>query len=279
MSTAAPSARIRLGLSSRADNVVLVRQALSGLADAVGLNDGDLNDIRTAVTEACNNAAAHAYGDGAGPLDVDLLVRNTTMTVTVRDWGIGMPLADRSPGGFPSDVDGDLGGIGMPTINALSSAQWIEPADGGTRVRMTFSDIPLMLNATGSEDGWHKPLARHQDPPDEAIEVGMAPVSIARRVLPRLLRVMATRAHFTVDRHAAIQRIVTMLLSPDTCAWVSWGIQARLVNEPNSVVLTIGPVPDEQVSKLILEARSIEPMLQITAEDADPGQQRLVLRL
>ena len=63
---------VRLSLSNRAENVLLVRQALSGLAEAVGLDPIALNDVSTAVTEACNNVVLHAYGGGEGPLEVEL---------------------------------------------------------------------------------------------------------------------------------------------------------------------------------------------------------------
>ncbi len=39
---------------------MLVRQMLAGVAEAVELDANDLNDISTAVTEACNNVVLHA---------------------------------------------------------------------------------------------------------------------------------------------------------------------------------------------------------------------------
>jgi len=58
------SPNIRLSLSNRPENVALVRQMLAGVAEAVGLDGNDLNDISTAATEACNNVVLHAYEGG-----------------------------------------------------------------------------------------------------------------------------------------------------------------------------------------------------------------------
>ena len=51
---------VSLTLSNQPDNVLLVRETLSGMAETVGVDGVDLNDIRTAVTEACNNVVLHA---------------------------------------------------------------------------------------------------------------------------------------------------------------------------------------------------------------------------
>ena len=41
---------------------MLVREVLTGVAEALALEGSDLIDIHTAVTEACNNVIQHAYG-------------------------------------------------------------------------------------------------------------------------------------------------------------------------------------------------------------------------
>src|SRR5450755_716724 len=81
---------IRLSLSNRPENVMLVRQMLAGVAEAVDLEAGDLNDISTAVTEACNNVVLHAYGGDEGPLEVELYAGPAAIEVVVRDHGTGL---------------------------------------------------------------------------------------------------------------------------------------------------------------------------------------------
>src|SRR5262249_36056526 len=63
---------VRLDLSNRAENVLLIREALTGIAEVVGLDGNDLSDIRTAVTEAANNVVLHAYAGEEGPLEVEI---------------------------------------------------------------------------------------------------------------------------------------------------------------------------------------------------------------
>src|SRR5271166_4551302 len=170
------TAHLRLELSSRAENVPVVRQALSGLADATGLSPADLNDIGTAVTEACNNVSVHAYDDSEGPLAVELFARDATILVTVRDRGVGFVL-DGGAQEFPSEVDGELAGIGVPSIKALArNARWSEPAGGGTELQMTFSTGAVAV-AVDSGYAFAEPFFAGPFSPegggfDGAIEVG-----------------------------------------------------------------------------------------------------------
>ena len=50
---------------------MVVRQAVAGLGEALGLPSSRIADLKTVVTEACNNVVVHAYGDEPGPLLVN----------------------------------------------------------------------------------------------------------------------------------------------------------------------------------------------------------------
>ena len=122
---------IRLSLSNRPENVMLVRQMLAGVAEAVDLEAGDLNDISTAVTEACNNVVLHAYGGEEGPLEVELYASPTAIEVVVRDHGTGIRA--------PSTRTGETVGIGLSVIKTLAErADFSHAEDSGTEVFMVF---------------------------------------------------------------------------------------------------------------------------------------------
>lgn len=274
------TAHVRLGISSRAENVPVVRQALSGLADVTGLSPADLNDIGTAVTEACNNVSVHAYDGREGPLEVELFARDATMVVTVRDRGVGLALDGGARVEFPSDVNGELAGIGVPSIKALAgSARWSEPAGGGTEVEMTFSTGSLAWEGIGSGYAFTEPFFPEPRRFAEAIEVGMAPLSVAQSVLPRLLRAMAARAHFSIERHADVQRVGSVVLLADPSMWSASGVHARLVAGDDSLEVAVGPLSEEDVARVVVAACATEPNLRVAAERLAGRPQRLVLHL
>jgi len=69
-----PSAagEVRLTLPAVAENVAVVRQALTGMTEALGIGPGVLADMKTAVSEACNNVVVHAYPEPAPARPVEV---------------------------------------------------------------------------------------------------------------------------------------------------------------------------------------------------------------
>src|SRR4051794_20818120 len=106
---------VRLTLPALPENVAVVRQAMTGMTEALGLGPGVLADMKTAVSEACNNVVVHAYEetDPARPVEVTVASDHAAIAVTVRDRGRGI-----SPD--EADVEADHDGVGLSLIDALS---------------------------------------------------------------------------------------------------------------------------------------------------------------
>src|SRR5439155_5404206 len=186
---------VLLNLSNRSENVMLVREMLTGVGETGDLDSSDLYDIRTAVTEACNNVVLHAYEGAEGPLQVELLASRDTIEVTVRDEGVGIRPRIR-----PAD-EAALG-IGLPLIQALvHSVEFSERGGGGTAVRMEFRALSRRpLEPSGENDYPAEQLAGAVANLATTTAMTIAPASLAQAVLPRVLSVLAARAHFSTDR-------------------------------------------------------------------------------
>lgn len=123
------TAKVRLEVESRPENLALVRRVLVAFANALAVDGELVGDIETAVSEACNNVVLHAYGQQPGPLIVSLVAGETTIEACVEDRGSGIQ-ATSTP--RPSV------GIGLPLIGALADRAEFRSLEGGTRVRMGF---------------------------------------------------------------------------------------------------------------------------------------------
>jgi anti-sigma regulatory factor (Ser/Thr protein kinase) len=124
---------VSLELPARAEGVGVVRQALVGVADGLGISGDVLSDAKVAVTEACTNAVVHAYDDETGRLDVEMYADEMQLTVVVRDKGAGI-----QPRPARASATAALG-LGLPLIAALTDAFEVRGGPGvGTEVRMTF---------------------------------------------------------------------------------------------------------------------------------------------
>lgn len=123
---------VRLSLPARPENVAVVRHALGGLANVLGVDGRALDDMKLAVTEACTNVVIHAYGEDDGPLDVEMAPAEDRLTLVVRDHGGG--IRPRLDPGSTSAL-----GLGLPLMASLADDFEIHGAPGGgTEVRMTF---------------------------------------------------------------------------------------------------------------------------------------------
>src|ERR1700754_1495831 len=91
---------LEMSLPANAENVAVVRHALAGLAESIGMDEPGIADLKTVVTEACMNVVVHAYPDGQpGPLEIEAVAEDEGLTVAVRDHGMGIrPRTDGADG-------------------------------------------------------------------------------------------------------------------------------------------------------------------------------------
>jgi serine/threonine-protein kinase RsbW len=250
---------VRLRFVNRPENVLLVRQTLNGLADTLGINALELNDVVTAVTEACNNVVLHAYRGKEGPLEVELSAHESGLDVLVRDRGIG--IRERTP----APEQPVSGGIGLPVIHALADhVELRDIAGGGTEVEMHF--------ATSSGRGFTSPPDAPGEQPDDGqgpsfsdtALMTVAPTPVAESVLPRLLSALAARAFFPVDRISDAQELAVILLG-HVDGFLSGGhLTIAIKAEPHQLELRIGPLTRGRAGELFSDAPDAElsPLLE-----------------
>jgi anti-sigma regulatory factor (Ser/Thr protein kinase) len=181
------SAVVRLDVESRPESLTLVRSLLSAVGDALLLAPELLDDLRTAVSEACNNVVLHAYEHDPGPLTISLVALPAGLQVLVRDSGGGIRGVSAST---------DRMGVGLAVISALADRTELRSnSDGGTDVRMWFLYPDADPNAFTEIQNWAPaPVSL----PGEIV-VSLAPVSLLAPVLGRLTRAAAAQSRFTAD--------------------------------------------------------------------------------
>ncbi|HTA13159.1 MAG TPA: ATP-binding protein [Solirubrobacteraceae bacterium] len=256
---------VHLSLPSRPENVLLVRQALSGLAARVGLDAIETNDLNTAVTEACNNVVMHAYEGAEGPLDVEVRLLEGAIGVSVRDCGVGIGADPRERTGSNAEDDQhELDGMGLAVIEALARrVELAEPAGGGTDVRMEFP-LPDGV-ALESIDGTSTNTSLPEMAPAGAVELRIAPSALAQAILPRVLSALAARAHFTTDRIADVQLVADALATNAGESLEGASMAVAVTVAPRSLELRIGP----------LHAGRGESLVETAADGLAPVVERL----
>jgi serine/threonine-protein kinase RsbW len=125
---------LELTVPATAENIPVLRHAVSGFLEGVAITGERASDVLLAVTEACTNVVQHAYRDDhpASDPQIELIAdRNQeVLSIAVRDLGHG----------FAPRVDSPGLGLGLPVIAALTRTVEIRPLSPcGTEVVMTFA--------------------------------------------------------------------------------------------------------------------------------------------
>jgi serine/threonine-protein kinase RsbW len=133
-------ATISLSVPAKPEYVIVCRLALDGIADVAPLTPEALSDLKLAVTEACANSIAHAYGADGGQITVDVAVAPDRVLVEVADDGVGME--EPEIGTFERGPDGlQEGGMGLALIHALVDDLHIGRGREGRGTRVSFSKL------------------------------------------------------------------------------------------------------------------------------------------
>ncbi len=253
---------VLLNLTNRAENVLLVREMLSGVALAIRLDETEANDILTAATEACNNVVLHAYEGEEGPLEVEVSVAANALHIVVRDHGVGIKAR--------SIASESSLGIGMPIIRALVHRLKLRDGpEGGTEVCMEFATpgtgaLEVLLDT--HRPGRHAPVVPKESP--AATTVAIAPVELARTVLPRILCTLAARAHFSTDRISDTHLVSDALLANADGSSGDGYLRVAVAVEPRNLELHIGPLDAGRAHRLVCDS-NLDGLGQIVEKLAD----------
>lgn len=263
-------ATVELELQSKPECISLVRGMLTGVAEQLTFDGELLDDLKTAVSEACNNVVLHAYNGGPGPLIVGLDASPGAVEVVVKDWGEGIHQV------APSE---DRMHVGVALISALADrAEFLTGPDGGTEVRMSFRWAARtgMENGTGkleTEPAWKERISGD-------VVVTLAPVGILGGVLGRLARAVAAGARFTLDRFSDVY-LVTDAVAAHAAASGGTQITFALISEPRSLEITVGPFELGASRELQSDAAEPESLLMLLADElkVEPVDDRELVRV
>jgi anti-sigma regulatory factor (Ser/Thr protein kinase) len=231
---------------------------LGGVAEQLAIDPELLDDLKTAISEACNNVVLHAYGENLGPMGVRLYIDDHQIRVEVEDEGIGVE---------PGVVD-RTDGIGLSIMRALAGELRVVPRpEGGTLVQMSFAaersgKALLRRPATASPDrGWVRET-------EDEVVVSISPVMLLAGVLGRLARALAAAAHFSLDRFSDVYLVTDTISAHALRAAAGLRIDARLSAAERRLVLTVGPfrAGTSELLRLSRQDPSASPLVLLSDE-------------
>ena len=127
-----------LTFPSRSANEAFARAAVACFAAQLDPNLEELNDIKTAVSEAVTNAVVHAYPDVLGTVQVRVrILPDERLEIAVKDHGVG--IADVAQARTPMYTTGgeERSGMGFTIMESFMDTLRVKSVPGrGTTVTM-----------------------------------------------------------------------------------------------------------------------------------------------
>ena len=140
---------VTLTFPSRSSNEGFARSAVACFAAQMDPTLNELEDIKTAVSEAVTNAIVHAYPDSIGTVTVKLRIcANHELEIIVRDHGKG--IADIQQARTPLFTTGgeERSGMGFTIMESFMDKLTVRSAAGrGTTVSMKKKLVPRTKGA------------------------------------------------------------------------------------------------------------------------------------
>ena len=123
---------------SRSANEGFARSTAACFAAQLDPTLDEINDVKTAVSEAVTNAIVHAYPDSLGKVSMRLRIfPDNLLEIVIRDWGVGIPDVDRAREPLFTTGDEQRSGMGFTIMESFMDALRVRSTPGkGTTVTM-----------------------------------------------------------------------------------------------------------------------------------------------
>ena len=130
--------RFRMEIESLSKNEELARVVTAVFMSRLDPTLEELDDVKTAVSEAVTNAVIHGYQEGEGIIYMELQAEEQELTVLVRDTGVGIRDVKRAMEPmYTTDKSGERSGMGFSFMEAFMDQVLVESEPGrGTLVTM-----------------------------------------------------------------------------------------------------------------------------------------------
>lgn len=139
---------IKLNFPSRSVNEAFARTTVAAFCAQLDPTVEQINDIKTAVSEAVTNCIVHAYRNTFGIIYITATIKEDTVTIKITDKGVGIENVSRAMQPmFTTDPAGERAGIGFAVMQSFMDTVKVKSQPGkGTRVVMTKKIKPREQN-------------------------------------------------------------------------------------------------------------------------------------
>lgn len=128
----------KVEIPSTSSNEGFARAAAACFAAQMDPTLEEINDIKTAVSEAVTNAIVHGYPNEIGKILLKLSIKEgNLLEITVRDWGVGIPDVEQARQPLFTTGNEERSGMGFTIMESFMDVLRVRSVPGkGTTVTM-----------------------------------------------------------------------------------------------------------------------------------------------
>lgn len=113
--------KFSMTLLSRSSNESFARACVSAFASQLDPTIEEINDIKTAVSEAVTNCIVHAYKEQLGNIYISCeLTDDNSIKIKIRDKGCGIPNIEKAMEPLYTTLGGERAGLGFAVMQSFT---------------------------------------------------------------------------------------------------------------------------------------------------------------
>lgn len=142
--------KFSMNVLARSANEGFARSCISAFAAQLDPTLEEINDIKTAVSEAVTNCIVHAYKEKIGKIYITAeLCDKNIIRIKIRDTGCGIENVEKAMEPLYTTVGGERAGLGFAVMQSFMDTVRVRSAVGkGTSIVMT-KRISRRINLNG----------------------------------------------------------------------------------------------------------------------------------
>lgn len=134
---------MKLIIESRSKNESFARQAVAAFAAQLDPTISEINDIKTAVSEAVTNSIIHGYRDSFGYITITVHLIQNAVRISIKDNGCGIPDVEKAMQPAFTTGDEERSGMGFTIMKSFMDKLTIRSKEEkGTTVTMIKTISP-----------------------------------------------------------------------------------------------------------------------------------------
>lgn len=128
----------KIQLPAIGENEGFARNLISSFVLPLSPTIEEINDLKTAISEAVTNCVVHAYANNEGIIEITAEMSENTLTVTISDFGKGIADIEKAKSPMYTSGGDERSGMGFTIMETfMDTLDVYSDVDKGTTVTMS----------------------------------------------------------------------------------------------------------------------------------------------